>query len=58
MISGMRTAYLQRWTEDPNEDMEIVREENEIFIDARKSTSQSGGLLELSDLLIGSQGRT
>ena len=47
----MRTAYLQRWTEDPNEDMDIVRAENDIFIDARQATAESGGLFELVNMI-------
>lgn len=50
-VRGMRTAYLQRWTEDLNEDLEVVRQENEIFIDARRNMAETGGLCELADLL-------
>ncbi|KAM0721128.1 hypothetical protein Q7P37_003414 [Cladosporium fusiforme] len=54
---GMRTVYIQRWTEDLKEFTETrggkqgVREENDAFIDAREATSESGGLLELVQLL-------
>lgn len=47
----MRTAYVQRWTEDVNEDMGVVRAENEIFIDARGATEKKGGLLDLVEML-------
>lgn len=30
---GMKTVYIQRKTEDPNEDMEIVCQEFDMFID-------------------------
>lgn len=47
----MHTAYIQRWTEDPQEDMNIVKEENNIFIDGRTATEDNGGLVELEKLL-------
>jgi hypothetical protein len=55
----MRTAYVQRWTEDLQiwqerhaEDFhEVVRNENDAFIDGRTATSESGGLLELAEML-------
>jgi 2-haloalkanoic acid dehalogenase type II len=49
---GMRTAYLQRWTEDLHEDMAVVKSENDFFIDSRDATFSSGGLLELVELLM------
>lgn len=51
MQSAMRTAYLQRWTEDPHVDMTAVQAENDIFIDSRDATSGSGGLLHLAEFL-------
>jgi 2-haloalkanoic acid dehalogenase type II len=48
---GMQTVYLQRWTEDLHEDMEAVTAENDIFIDSRDATSNSGGLLKLAEIL-------
>lgn len=47
----MHTVYLQRWTEDPQEDMTAVRAENNIFIDGLQAKSESGGLLELLELV-------
>ena len=49
--SGMRTAYVQRWTEDPHEDMETVSSENDFFIDDQSATAECGGLLDLLELL-------
>ena len=45
----MWTAYIQRWTEDLQEDMDVVRAENDIFIDG--SIETSAGLIELEELL-------
>jgi hypothetical protein len=58
-LSGMRTAYIQRWTEDWSsaadatweEAHERYREENDIFIDGRVATGESGGFLELAKML-------
>jgi hypothetical protein len=58
-LSGMRTAYIQRWTEDflSAEDgtwaeaHERYRDENDIFIDGRVATGESGGFLELAKML-------
>lgn len=50
----MRTFYIQRWTEDLPDilwDKDEVREENDVFVDAREATSESGGLLEMVKLL-------
>ena len=47
----MRTVYLQRWTEDPQEDMEIVKTENDVFFDSRTATAEEGGLLRLVKIL-------
>lgn len=44
---GMRTAYIRRWSEDTNEDLESdqgVRGENEMFL-------KEGGLRELAERL-------
>ena len=48
---GMRTVYLQRWSEDPQEDMAAVKGENDWFVDARKADSYGGGLLEVCEIL-------
>lgn len=58
----MRTVYVQRWTEDLAEAAaegegsweefhDAVREENDVYIDARTATSTSGGFLELAKML-------
>ena len=48
---GMQTVYLQRWTEDLHEVMEVVKAENALFIDSREATPHSGGLLRLAEML-------
>jgi len=30
---GMRTVYVRRWTDDVNEDMEVVKGENDVFLE-------------------------
>lgn len=47
----MSTAYIQRWTEDPHEDMEIVKAENDVFLDGRDDTAELAGLNGLHSLL-------
>jgi hypothetical protein len=55
----MRTVYIQRWTEDldtwfnlaPEGFHDIVKAENDAFIDGRSATSISGGFLELAEML-------
>ncbi|KAF9078442.1 haloacid dehalogenase [Rhodocollybia butyracea] len=47
---GMKTAYIQRTTEDPHEDMLQVQRESDIFISGRDGTS-SCGLNALADIL-------
>ena len=55
----MRTVYVQRWSEDLQaweerhaEDFhQVVRSENDAFIDGRMATSESGGFLELAEML-------
>ena len=55
----MRTAYIQRWTEDFlsaedgtwGEAHERYRDETDIFIDGRVATGESGGFLELGKML-------
>jgi len=48
----MRTIYVRRDTEDPDENMEQVRAEVDLFIDGRRSTGASGGLQKVADVLI------
>jgi 2-haloacid dehalogenase len=31
--AGMRTVYIHRWTDDINEDMEVVKQENDFFLE-------------------------
>ncbi|KAK9322033.1 HAD-like domain-containing protein [Lipomyces orientalis] len=31
--AGMKTVYIQRWTDDLNEDMEVVKGENDFFLE-------------------------
>lgn len=38
----MRTVYIQRWTEDPKEDMSLVRQENDVFIDGLSGHKDCG----------------
>lgn len=52
----MQTVYIQRWTEDHDEMLhsdlkEEIQEENDVFIDARLASNESGGLLELVKIL-------
>ena len=55
----MRTAYIQRWTEDFlsaedgtwGEAHERYRDETDIFIDGRVATGESGGFLERAKML-------
>lgn len=46
------TEDLQAWEERHAEDFhQVVRSENDAFIDGRTATSESGGLLELAEML-------
>jgi len=55
----MQTVYVQRWTEDfddwsnrVGEDFhDVLKAENDAFIDGRSATSESGGFLELARML-------
>ena len=47
---GVRTAYVQRTTEDPEEPMEQVRNEVDVFVDGTDS-AKAGGLAQIADLL-------
>jgi len=44
---GMKTIYVQRITEDPDEDMDQVKTDVDIFIDG---TDERVGLLKLAEL--------
>lgn len=48
---GMRTVYVQRWTEDLQEDMAAVNSQNDWFVDGREATDAEGGLLKVEQLL-------
>jgi hypothetical protein len=47
LTRGMKTVYIHRITEDPDEDMDKVRADVDFFIDG---TDESGGLLRLAEL--------
>lgn len=47
---GIKTAYIHRTTEDPEEDMQQVRSECDIFVSGTDG-STSCGLNELADIL-------
>lgn len=47
---GLGTVYVQRTTEDVDENMATVRREVDLFIDGTEG-AKSGGLGELADLL-------
>jgi 2-haloalkanoic acid dehalogenase type II len=43
---GMRTVYIRRKTEDPDEDFKIIERDVDVYLDARDSAAESGlGLL-------------
>lgn len=46
----MRTIYIQRDTEDPEEDMNVIRAEVDVFIDGRRATGSNGGLRTLAGM--------
>jgi 2-haloalkanoic acid dehalogenase type II len=48
--AGMKTVYVERWTEDGEEDMEEVKGECDAFVDGRGG-GQSCGLAQVADLL-------
>jgi len=47
MTRGMKTIYIQRTTEDLDEDMDRVKADVDLFIDGR---DERGGLLKLAEL--------
>lgn len=47
---GMKTVYVERWTEDGAEDMEVARGEFDVFID-RKDQGETSGLARVAALL-------
>jgi len=52
----MQTVYIQRWTEDLPSVLEEefnmkLHEENDVYIDGRTATHESGGLLDLVKIL-------
>lgn len=50
--SGMHTAYIQRPTEDLDEDMSVIRKEVDLFFDGTRG-GDSCGLAEVADYLAG-----
>jgi 2-haloalkanoic acid dehalogenase type II len=47
---GMKTVYVQRWTEDGQEDMDVVKGECEAFVDGRPG-GEGCGLAQVAGLL-------
>jgi hypothetical protein len=47
----MRTIYIQRTTEDPEEDMSVVRDEVDWFVDGVNVVDGRGGLCIVADVL-------
>ena len=43
--AGMKTVYVHRWTDDVNEDMEVVKEENDFFLEDMSSLVEVIGRL-------------
>jgi hypothetical protein len=43
----MRTVYIQRTTEDPDEDMDKVKADVDLFLDG---ANERGGLVKLAEL--------
>ncbi|ORY25232.1 HAD-like domain-containing protein [Naematelia encephala] len=48
---GMRTIYIHRDTEDPEEDFEQLRTDVDLLIDGRAAAGPKGGLIALAELL-------
>jgi hypothetical protein len=48
-ISGMRTIYIQRRTEDPEEDMSAVRADVDWFVDGIDCATDRGGLVTVAE---------
>lgn len=46
----MRTIYIQRDTEDPDEDMDQIRADVDLFIDGRRAAGVTNGLAALAGL--------
>jgi hypothetical protein len=49
-LRGMKTAYIHRSTEDPEEDMAQIASENRLFIEGIDG-SESCGLVELARII-------
>jgi len=43
--AGMKTVYIHRWTDDINEDMEVVKRENDFFLEDMTNLAEVIGLL-------------
>ena len=43
--AGMKTVYIHRWTDDINEDMEVIRKENDFFLEDMRSLAEVIGRL-------------
>lgn len=46
MKVGMRTVYIHRWTDDVNEDMEIVKKEHDFFLEDMTNLAETVGRFE------------
>lgn len=49
--SGLRTVYVDRWTEDVLEDKDLARRRNDVFVDGTDTTAKRGGMIELAEML-------
>lgn len=47
---GMKTVYVERWTDDGEEEMELAKREFDGFVDG-KVEGETGGLARMADLL-------
>ncbi|MCJ1431694.1 hypothetical protein MMC27_001049 [Xylographa pallens] len=43
--AGMKTVYIHRWTDDINEDMEVIKKENDFFLENMRSLAEVIGRL-------------
>ncbi|MCJ1381002.1 hypothetical protein MMC17_004111 [Xylographa soralifera] len=43
--AGMKTVYIHRWTDDINEDMEVIKKENDFFLEDMTSLAEVIGRL-------------
>lgn len=48
---GMRTIYIRRDTEDPDEDFDKIRAEVDVYVDGRSSAGPDAGMQKVAELL-------